>query len=46
MLSAYGPLTIRMAGELADGVIICCGAEPEIVAENIGLVRKGAEGAG
>jgi 5,10-methylenetetrahydromethanopterin reductase len=45
-LSAYGPVTMRMAGELADGVIICCGIHPEIIAENIALVHEGAKSAG
>jgi 5,10-methylenetetrahydromethanopterin reductase len=45
-LSAYGPITMRMAGELADGVIICCGIHPEIIADNIALVHEGARAAG
>lgn len=46
LLSAYGPKTLALAGEIADGVIICAGARPEIVADAIAVTRRAAERAG
>jgi 5,10-methylenetetrahydromethanopterin reductase len=45
-VSAEGPKTLELAGELADGVCMHTGTTPEIVAESIALVRRGAERAG
>ncbi|OLZ39162.1 hypothetical protein A6E15_17270 [Natrinema saccharevitans] len=46
-VAAEGPQTLRMAGEVADGVIFGGGPNPETV-EDLGLanVRRGAERAG
>jgi len=46
-VAAEGPQTLRMAGEVADGVIFGGGPKPETV-EELGLanVRRGAERAG
>jgi 5,10-methylenetetrahydromethanopterin reductase len=46
MLSAYGPRTLRLAGEVADGAMIASAANPSLVAEAIAGVRKGAEDSG
>ncbi|MBI2867815.1 MAG: LLM class flavin-dependent oxidoreductase [Chloroflexi bacterium] len=45
-MAAYGPQTLRMAGAIADGVIIATSALPEILAECLSFVRQGAEEAG
>jgi 5,10-methylenetetrahydromethanopterin reductase len=46
ILSAYGPKTLRMAGEIADGVIICGGVEPTVLGQSIEIVRDGARSMG
>jgi 5,10-methylenetetrahydromethanopterin reductase len=46
LLSAYGPRTLELAGEVADGVMIASAANPELVEEAIGRVRSGAESVG
>jgi 5,10-methylenetetrahydromethanopterin reductase len=46
ILSAYGPKTKALAGQIADGVILCDGADPAIVRSGIELVRRSAEDAG
>lgn len=45
-LAASGPRTLRLAGEIADGVIINTGLLPEIVRDSIEQVRQGAAAAG
>jgi 5,10-methylenetetrahydromethanopterin reductase len=45
-LAASGPKTLRLAGEIADGVVIRTGILPEIVRESIAQVRAGARAAG
>jgi 5,10-methylenetetrahydromethanopterin reductase len=45
-LAASGPRTLRLAGAIADGVIIRTGLVPEIVRDSIALVRAGATEAG
>ncbi|MBI2859614.1 MAG: LLM class flavin-dependent oxidoreductase, partial [Chloroflexi bacterium] len=45
-LSAYGPKTARLAGAVADGVIIGTSAQPNILRERVELVRQGAVEAG
>jgi 5,10-methylenetetrahydromethanopterin reductase len=45
-LAASGPKTLRLAGEIADGVVIRTGIMPEIVRESIAQVRAGARAAG
>jgi 5,10-methylenetetrahydromethanopterin reductase len=46
LLSASGPKTMRLAGQIADGVVMRGGALTGIVAANIELVREGAESVG
>ena len=45
-LAASGPRMLRLAGEIADGVIVNTGLTPEIVRDSIAQVRAGAESAG
>ncbi len=44
-LSALGPRAVRLAGSVADGVVLNW-CTPERVAEAVGVVREGAEAAG
>jgi alkanesulfonate monooxygenase SsuD/methylene tetrahydromethanopterin reductase-like flavin-dependent oxidoreductase (luciferase family) len=46
MVSASGPRTLRMAGAVADIVMIQVGVNPEAVKWAVDLVKAGAEGAG
>jgi 5,10-methylenetetrahydromethanopterin reductase len=46
MVSATGPRTLRMAGAVADIVMIQVGVDPEAVKWAVDLVRAGAEEAG
>jgi 5,10-methylenetetrahydromethanopterin reductase len=43
---AEGPKTLRLAGELADGVIVGSGLTPEVVHDAYARIREGAEMAG
>jgi len=43
---AEGPKTLRLAGELADGVIVGSGLTPEVVHDAYTRIREGAEAAG
>jgi 5,10-methylenetetrahydromethanopterin reductase len=45
-LAASGPKTLRLAGEIADGVVIRTGIAPEIVRDSIARVHEGARAAG
>lgn len=45
-LAASGPRTLRLAGEIADGVVIRTGIAPEIVRDSIAQVEAGARTAG
>lgn len=45
-VSGYGPAAMRLAGEIADGVILAVGASPELIASYRGHVTVGAESAG
>ena len=45
-LAASGPKTLRLAGQIADGVVIRTGLLPEIVRDSIAQVRAGAHEAG
>lgn len=46
IISAYGPASMRLAGTLADGVILAVGASPELVVQFRREVAEGAEAAG
>lgn len=46
VLAAEGPKTLRLAGRVADGVIIGTGLTPEILEDAIERVNAGAEAAG
>jgi 5,10-methylenetetrahydromethanopterin reductase len=45
-IAASGPKTLRLAGQIADGVVINTGLLPEIVRDSIEQVRLGAVEAG
>ena len=45
-LSAEGPKTLQLAGEIADGVIVNVGLEPSIVRDAVAHVHTGARRAG
>ncbi|WP_432194234.1 LLM class flavin-dependent oxidoreductase [Streptomyces sp. bgisy027] len=45
-LAADGPRTLRLAGELADGVVIGVGLSLDLVAQKIDVVRAAARDAG
>lgn len=46
LLAAVGPRTLRLAGAMADGVLLNYGAPPEYVRWAVARVREGAEQAG
>ena len=46
MLSAEGPRTLRMAGAIADRVMVHTGLTPEILADTIAHIRAGEADAG
>lgn len=45
-LAASGPRTLRLAGQIADGVVVRTGILPEIIRDSIAQVRAGAREAG
>jgi 5,10-methylenetetrahydromethanopterin reductase len=45
-LAASGPKTLRLAGEVADGVLTLAGVSPETLAGTVGAVAEGARAAG
>jgi 5,10-methylenetetrahydromethanopterin reductase len=45
-LSAHGSRSIRLAGEVADGVIMGLGTSPEVIRECLQLLAQGASAAG
>ena len=45
-VAAAGPKMLRMAGRVADGVIIGSGILPEVIADTLGHIRDGAESVG
>ncbi len=46
MMSAEGPRTLRMAGEIADRAMVHTGLTPEILADTVAHVRAGEREAG
>ncbi len=45
-LAASGPKTLRLAGQIADGVVVRTGIRPEIIRDSIAQVHEGAREAG
>jgi 5,10-methylenetetrahydromethanopterin reductase len=45
-VTAEGPKTIRMAGRVADGVVLHTGTDPVIIADSLRLLHEGAAEAG
>ena len=46
IMSAHGPRSLRLAGEIADGVVCGLGISPDVVAGCLDLIGEGAESAG
>jgi 5,10-methylenetetrahydromethanopterin reductase len=46
VVSAHGPKAIRLAGRIADGVVIGLGVTPEVIEGSLDLLDKGAREAG
>jgi 5,10-methylenetetrahydromethanopterin reductase len=46
IMSAHGPRSLRLAGELADGVIVGLGISPDVVKSSLELIAEGAEVSG
>ena len=46
IMSAHGPRALRLAGEIADGVVCGLGILPEVVSGCLDLIAEGAESAG
>ncbi len=45
-MSAHGPRAVRLAGEIADGVIMGLGVNPEVIRGSLDLLAEGASQAG
>lgn len=45
-MSAHGPKSLRLAGAIADSVVVGTGFTPEVVPDTLAHIRKGAEDAG
>jgi 5,10-methylenetetrahydromethanopterin reductase len=45
-ISAEGPRMLRLAGQIADGVIVASGIGADVIDHVLGTIREGAEGAG
>jgi 5,10-methylenetetrahydromethanopterin reductase len=45
-ISGYGPKALRVAGEVADGVVLGLGGSLAMAEENVAVVRQAAEAAG
>jgi 5,10-methylenetetrahydromethanopterin reductase len=45
-IGATGPKALRLAGRVADGVVIGAGIRPEVIHDSLAAVRAGAEEAG
>lgn len=46
IVAAEGPKTLRLAGSMADGVLIGTGLEPAVLRRSVALVEQGAQEAG
>lgn len=45
-IAAEGPRTLELAGELCDGVIVGTGLTPEVIADSLACLERGAQKAG
>jgi 5,10-methylenetetrahydromethanopterin reductase len=45
-ISAEGPKTLELAGELCDGVIVGTGLTPEVIADSLACLERGARKSG
>ena len=46
LIAAHGPATLRLAGRIADGVIVALGVTPEVIRGSLALIEEGAISAG
>jgi len=46
IVSAHGPRSLRLAGEIADGVVVGLGVTPDVVRGSLAHIAEGAERAG
>jgi 5,10-methylenetetrahydromethanopterin reductase len=46
LIAAHGPKTLRLAGAIADGVVVGTGFTPEVAADTMAQIRQGAQEAG
>lgn len=46
VMSAHGPRSLRLAGKIADGVIVGLGISPDVVAGSLDLIAEGAAASG
>jgi 5,10-methylenetetrahydromethanopterin reductase len=46
IVSAHGPRSLRLGGEIADGVVVGLGVTPEVVRGSLAYIAEGAERAG
>jgi 5,10-methylenetetrahydromethanopterin reductase len=46
IVSAHGPKALRLAGEVADGVVVGLGVTPDVVRGSLALIAEGAAAAG
>jgi 5,10-methylenetetrahydromethanopterin reductase len=46
LVAAHGPRTLRLAGEIGDGVIVGLGITPEVIAGSLEQIEAGARNAG
>lgn len=46
IVSAHGPRALRLAGEIADGVVVGLGVTPDVVRGSLALIAEGAAAAG
>ena len=46
LMAAEGPRTLKLAGEIADAVLVHTGLTPEILESSIAMIREGEDEAG
>jgi 5,10-methylenetetrahydromethanopterin reductase len=46
LVSAHGPRSLRLAGQIGDGVIVGLGVTPEVISGSLELIEQGARASG
>ncbi len=46
LIAAHGPATLRLAGRIADGVIVALGVTPDVIRGSLAMIEDGAKSAG